>query len=361
MVNITDLTFLQLEDLVKSLGEPGYRAGQLWNWVYRKLADNFDEMTDLPVSFREKLVEETRLHSLELAREQTGNDGTVKALFTLSDGATIESVMMSYSPDEGRPRGTVCVSTQAGCAVGCPFCATGQQGFQRNLTSGEIINQVLYFARRLKDHAGDDNKMIDRLTNVVFMGMGEPLANYDALWQAIETLNDPEGFGLGARNMTVSTAGLVPQIERLSREKLQVGLAVSLHASDNPLRNKLVPLNRKYHLEHLIPACQDYIKATGRRVSFEYILFKDINDSLSQARSLAGLLKGINCHVNLIAANTTTDSSYQSPSKRVAYAFAKELERHHVNATVRQPRGQDIDAGCGQLRTRYMEDVSNRK
>jgi 23S rRNA (adenine2503-C2)-methyltransferase len=359
-VNITDLTVLQLEDLVKSLGEHGYRARQVYRWVYQKLAGSFEEMTDLPLAFRLRLAKETRLHSLELSREVTGGDGTVKALFALTDGTTIESALMSYAPDGGRLRGTVCVSTQAGCAVGCPFCATGQQGFQRNLTSGEIIDQVLYFARRLKVSGKVDDgnsRTIDRLTNVVFMGMGEPLANYEALWQAIETLNDPPGFGLGARNMTVSTAGLVPQIERLSRNKLQVGLAVSLHASDNSLRNKLVPVNRKYPLERLIPACRDYYRATGRRISFEYILFKGINDSLSQARSLAQLLTGLNCHVNLIAANTTADASYQSPSKRVVYAFAQELKRHNINATVRQPRGQDIDAGCGQLRSRYLKDA----
>jgi 23S rRNA (adenine2503-C2)-methyltransferase len=184
------------------------------------------------------------------------------------------------------------------------------------------------------------------------MGMGEPLANYDTLWQAIEALNSPNGFGLGARNMTISTAGLVPQIKRLSREKLQVGLAVSLHASDNALRDRLVPVNRKYPLEELIPACREYYRATGRRVSFEYVLFKGINDSLTRARALARLLQGLNCHVNLIPANPTSDRTFQPPSAPVILAFERELRQSHVNATLRQPRGQDIAAGCGQLHSR---------
>ena len=184
------------------------------------------------------------------------------------------------------------------------------------------------------------------------MGMGEPLANYDALWQAIEMLNSPQGFGLGARNMTISTAGLVPQIKRLAGEKLQVGLAVSLHASDNALRDRLVPVNRKYPLEELIAACRDYFRSTGRRVSFEYALFKDVNDSPDQARYLARLLQGLNCHVNLIAANDTSDRTFRPPPRRTVLAFENELRRLHINTTLRQPRGQDIDAGCGQLRSR---------
>ena len=222
---------------------------------------------------------------------------------------TIESALMPYPRSSGGRRYTVCLSTQVGCPVGCPFCATGQQGFERNLTPGEIIDQVLYFSRHLRDQCGEEEDSADGgmglITNVVFMGMGEPLANYDALLQAIRVLNSPEALGLGARNMVVSTAGLVPQIKRLSQEKLQLGLAVSLHASNNALRDKLVPINKRYPLEQLIPACRQYFEMTGRRLSFEYILFDGINDSLRHARSLAHLLAGLNCHVNLIAANRT--------------------------------------------------------
>jgi 23S rRNA (adenine2503-C2)-methyltransferase len=356
--SITELNIVQLDNLVVSMGEPEYRAKQLRKWVYKNLAFSFEEMTDLPLAFRQRLEHETRLHSLEYVQEARGHDGTLKVLFRLTDGKTVESTLMYYNRDGGGQRCTVCVSTQVGCAAGCPFCATGQQGFERNLTPGEIIDQVLYFANYLQgqNNEGDQNmdKTLNHITNIVFMGMGEPLANYDALWQAIEMLNSPEGFGLGARNMVISTAGLVPQIKRLSQEKLQVGLAVSLHASDNVLRNKLVPINRKYPLEQLIPACEDYYQTTGRRVSFEYILFSGINDSIAQARSLARLIQGLNCHVNLIPANATTDPSYRPPSRQAILAFEQELKQYHINVTLRESRGQDINAGCGQMRSRYI-------
>ena len=355
--SITELTQVQLENFIESMREPEYRAKQLQNWVYRKLAFSFEEMTELPLAFRQKLVHKIRLHSLELAQEVTGKDGTVKALFNLADGKTVETALMYYDRSSAGQRRTVCVSTQVGCAMGCPFCATGQQGFERNMTPGEIIDQVLYFAHFLRVKCNDGkykSEKAGRITNIVFMGMGEPLANYDALWQAIEMLNSPDGFGLGARNMLISTAGLVPQIRRLSQEKLQVGLAVSLHASDNGLRSRLVPLNKKYPLEELVPACQDYCRSTGRRLSFEYILFNGINDSLAQARSLARLIQGLNCHVNLIPANATDNPSYQPPPRRSVLAFEKELRQCQVNATLRESRGQDISAGCGQLRSRHI-------
>jgi 23S rRNA (adenine2503-C2)-methyltransferase len=356
-VGITELNHVQLDNLVVSMGEPEYRAKQLRKWVYRNLAFSFEEMTDLPLAFRQRLERETRLHSLEPVQEVIGQDGTLKDLFKLADGKTVESTLMYYNRDGGGQRYTICVSTQVGCAIGCPFCATGQQGFERNLTPGEIIDQVLYFAHYLQEKRDEGqnktDKVANHISNIVFMGMGEPLANYDALWQAIEMLNSPEGFGLGARNMVVSTAGLGPQIKRLGQEKLQVGLAVSLHASDNSLRNRLVPINRKYPLEQLIPACEDYYQSTGRRLSFEYILFNGINDSITQARSLAGLIQGLNCHVNLIPANSTGKPSFRPPPRRVVLAFEHELKQYHINTTLREPRGQDIDAGCGQLRSRH--------
>ena len=359
----TELNLLQLNRIVESLGEPAYRARQVRNWVYQRLALTFDEMTDLPLDFRRRLTGEIRLHSLVPIQSVTGNDGTVKTLFKLTDGNTIESALMYYDREGEGGRHTVCVSTQVGCAIGCPFCATGQQGFERNLTPGEIIDQVLYFAHYLreKDNGNIINKnhKSEHISNIVFMGMGEPLANYDNLWQAIEMLNTPEGFGLGARNMVISTAGLVPQIKQLAKEKLQVGLAVSLHAGDNELRNRLVPINRKYPLEKLIPACREYSRFTGRRLSFEYILFKGINDSIAQARALAELLKGTKCHVNLIAANRTPDLSFGPPSHRAVLAFENELKQCQVNVTLRQRRGQDIDAGCGQLRSRFLKETDD--
>jgi 23S rRNA (adenine2503-C2)-methyltransferase len=364
-VNFTDLTDAQLDSLVLALGEPEYRVKQLRHWIYRGLAASFEEMTDLPLAFRQALEKKTRLHSLEAIRQMSGHDGTVKTLFSLADGRTIETALMVYPQNNGRPRYTVCISTQAGCAIGCPFCATGQQGFERNLTRGEIIDQVLYFARYLKNQPDvrpeDTGQKTPALTNTVFMGMGEPLANYAALWPAIEALNSPENFKMGARHVTISTAGLIPQIKRLSRERLQVGLAVSLHAADNVLRDRLVPINKKYPLEELIPACKEYYRATGRRVSFEYVLFKDINDSLIRARALARLLRGLNCHVNLIAANHTGDRTFQPPAPQVIIAFEQELRRHHINATLRQSRGQAIQAGCGQLRGQVIRNIGDRK
>jgi 23S rRNA (adenine2503-C2)-methyltransferase len=370
-VFITDLNIEEVNKLVTSLGAPAYRAKQLLGWVYRKLVVSYDEMTDLPLSFRQKLAAAANLHTLTPLHEVKAKDGTVKVLFSLPDGKTVETALMQFvASASGGPvvekvgqaslpvskaksyRYTVCVSTQVGCPIGCPFCATGQQGFERNLTPGEIIDQVLYFARWLQDkNNGRDGERID---NIVFMGMGEPLANYDALWQAIEMLNSPDVFGLSARSMTVSTAGLVPGIKRFSGEKLQVGLAVSLHAPDDKLRNQLVPVNKKYPLGELIPACREYFDQTHRRVSFEYALFDGVNDSLSQAQTLADLIQGMNCHINLISANNTANQTLQPSPRGTVLAFQQELKNRGITCTLRQSRGQDINAGCGQLRSRFL-------
>jgi len=357
---VTDLSSIQMKELMANLGEPSYRAGQLQRWLYRGLARTFDEMADLPKHLRHKLSQDTRLHSLTPLQEVVGSDGTVKTLFTLVDGKSIESTLMPYTSARDGRRHTLCLSTQVGCAIGCAFCATGQQGFERNLTPGEMIDQVLYFARRLREQSGetgDSDHCARSITNLVFMGMGEPLANYDALWQAIVMLNSPQGFGLGARSVVISTAGLVPQIKRLSQEKLQVGLAISLHASDNALRDRLVPINRRYPLEDLVPACKEYFELTGRRPSFEYVLFDGINDSIEHARSLARLLRGLNCHVNLIPANRTSGHKFRPPTMSTILGFQRELKRLRITCTLRQGRGLDIAAGCGQLRSRSMQSL----
>lgn len=354
--SITDLKCIQIDELVKSLGLPAYRAGQIRKWIYRNMAGSYDEMTDLPLMLRQRLSGEIRLHNLEIEQQITGSDDTVKTLFKCTDGKTVEAALMYYSGDGGKDRRTVCISTQAGCGIGCPFCATGQQGFERNLSPGEIIDQALFYARYLLEKTGDTGNKPEHISNVVFMGMGEPLANYENLWQAIEMLNSPECFRLGARNITISTAGLVPQIKRLSKEKIQAGLAVSLHAADNALRNRLVPVNRKYPLEELIPVCREYSRLTGRRLSFEYILFNGVNDSIAHARALAALIYDFNCHVNLIPANKTNNKVYGPPPKRVVLAFENELKKQYINVTLRESRGQDIDAGCGQLRSRYLKE-----
>lgn len=349
---VTNLTVKEVEELVESLGEPTYRANQLLSGVYQRLAVSFDEMTDLSLALRQKLETRITLHTLVPVRDVKSKDGTVKVLFSLADGKTIEAALILYAAGAGRPRTTVCLSTQVGCPIGCPFCATGQQGFERNLTPGEMIDQVLYFARRVGD--GGEKSRHNHITNIVFMGMGEPLANYEALVQAIVVLTSPRCFGTSPRNITISTAGLVPQIRQLSREQVKVGLAVSLHSPDNALRNKLVPLNKRYPLEELIPACREYASTTGRRVSFEYVLFAGVNDSLSQAGALAKLLVGINCHVNLIPANRTADSAFQPSSRARVLAFEQQLKLAGINCTLRLSRGQDIDAGCGQLRSSFI-------
>jgi 23S rRNA (adenine2503-C2)-methyltransferase len=357
--NILDFSYPQLKELVRSMGQPAYRAEQILWWIYGKLATSFEEMTDLPQSLRQKLSEAASLSGLTPVDEKISADGqTRKVLFRLDDGKTIESSFMLYEKDgSSRERRTVCVSPQVGCAIGCSFCATGQQGFERNLSPGEIIGQVLYFMRLVsaKQQGNEEQSPARRLvTNVVFMGMGEPLANYEKVWQAVVTLNSKRGLGLGARQITISTVGLVPQIRRLAGESIHIELAVSLHAADDALRNKLVPVNKKYPLSQLIPACRDYFKKTGRRPTFEYALFQGVNDSVNYARELAHLLEGMNCQVNLIAGNPTNCKEFTpSPMKKVL-AFQKILRDSGISSTVRVSRGVDIEAGCGQLRSRWI-------
>jgi len=336
---LLDLTYPQLQTLLDSWGEPPFRAEQVWGWLYKRLADDYEQMHNLPKALRQRLADKFVLRTLTPLRELVSADRqTRKVLFRLHDGQTIEAVLMHY-----RRRHTVCISTQVGCPIRCSFCATGQSGFERNLTPGEIVEQVLHFARQLQERG-------QHLTNVVIMGMGEPLLNYDATWQAIETLTDERGFNLGARRITLSTAGVVPGIARLSQEKLQVGLAISLHAPTDELRNQLVPLNRRYPLGKLIPACRAYVKATGRRVTFEYALIHEVNDWKAHARQLATLLEGLLYHVNLIPLNPTAECGYKASSPWRVRVFQEELNRLHVPNTLRLGRGIDIQAGCGQLR-----------
>ena len=338
---LTDLSYDELESWVAEQGEPSFRARQLFEWAYRSLVSDFAAMTNLPLGLRQKLAGLTVIQSLSPLEAVTSADGlTTKVLLQLRDGETIESVLMRY---EGRQ--SVCVSSQVGCALSCPFCATGQGGFKRNLSPGEIVEQVLYFARQL---------LAQNLTisNVVLMGMGEPLANYEATWQAIRILNDPRGFKLGARRFTISTAGMVPGIQRMAQEKLEVGLAVSLHAANDALRNRLVPLNKRYPLSELIAACREYVEHTSRRVSFEYALIQSVNDDPQQARELGQLLRGLLCHVNLIPLNPTADCTYRPASRDRIMAFRRELNGIGIPNTVRLGRGADIQAGCGQLCSR---------
>jgi 23S rRNA (adenine2503-C2)-methyltransferase len=344
---LTDLTREELRAALAEMGQPAYRGDQVWGWLYASLAGDLDAMTTLPAALRAALAQHFAFPALRpVADVRSADRRTWKVLFELADGETIESVLMRYER-----RDTACISTQVGCAVGCSFCATGQSGFRRDLSAGEIVEQALFFARDLL--VGSAGK--DRLTNVVFMGMGEPLLNYEATWQAIARLNDPRGFNLGARHMTLSTSGVVPGIDRMAAEPLQVGLSVSLHATDDVLRDDLVPINRRYPLNVLLSACRRYVTRTNRRITFEYALMENINDSPEQALALARLVSGMLCHVNLIPANCTADAALRpSPRERVD-AFAATLAENHIPTTVRLARGADIQAGCGQLRSREMK------
>ena len=377
--NILDLTESQLADLLAGWNQPRYRAGQVWDWVYKKLAAGPAEMTNLPKDLRERLAVETVVDPLERVYEQRSSDRqTIKWLFRLRDGLTIETVLMLYDDVSGaaRDRRTVCISTQAGCAMGCVFSATGQAGLARNLSSGEIVAQVLAAARWLRG-SGDligSEKPFDRpragsvrseekLTNVVVMGMGEPMANYDHTWQALRTITDPDAFGLGARHITLSTVGLPQGIRRMAAEPLQINLAVSLHAPNDGLRARLAPINHRYPIREVLDAVREYIAATNRRVTFEYALMDRINDTPALARELLALLKplrsqagGAMCHVNLIPLNPVAESPYQPSAPAHAAAFQALLEQSGIPATLRMRRGIDIDAGCGQLRRRAGGD-----
>lgn len=341
--SIYDLDREQLMALMISLGEKPFRVNQIYSAVYHNYCASADEITPLSKSLRGKLSEVVDFQRLIPVSRLTSADGeTVKTLFKLPDGVTIESVLMHYEERE-----TLCISTQAGCAMGCAFCATGQMGFRRNLSSGEIIEQVLYYARELASQ-----KL--KVTNIVLMGMGEPFHNYDAVMKAIKRLNDPDAMNLGARRFTISTVGIVPMIEKFASEKSQVNLAVSLHAANDELRNSLIPANRKYPLEDIFSACRTYVETTGRRITFEWALIQGINDRPEDARQLAWRVKGLNCHVNIIPLNPTGQFNGKPTTNERAQEFKRILEISGVNCTIRLRRGIDIQAGCGQLAARHQ-------
>ncbi len=340
MTSFFDLTREQLTELLTAWGEPAYRARQIWRAIYRDLAPTPEAITPLPKALRQRLAAQLTFGKLIPAVEAKSSDGqTRKLLFRLPDGKQIEAVLMGYEQ-----RRTTCISTQAGCAMGCVFCATGQMGFLRHLSAGEIVEQVLWFARDLKAKN-------DRLTHVVVMGMGEPLHNYDATMAAIDRLNDPEGFNFGARRITISTVGLAPMIERFAAEKRQVNLAISLHAATDDLRTELLPINKKYPLAVLFAAVRKYYETTRRRVTFEWALIQGKNDSVQQARAFVALAKGLPCHVNVIPLNPTRGYAGQATTRERAAVFKAMLEASGIPCTIRVRRGIDIHAGCGQLAT----------
>ena len=370
-IRLLDLTRDELIAQLAAWDQPAYRAGQLRQWLYKQVAVDPAEMTNLPSALRARLAGDSQIELLSPVTETASRDGqTTKALFRLHDGQLIETVLMRYNR-----RNTVCISSQAGCAMGCTFCATAKMGLQRNLTPGEIVAQVLYFERWLrKEVAGGTSRTSStrkpetvniekeqepqRVSNIVVMGMGEPLANYANLWKALHTLVDADGFGLGARHITVSTVGLVPAIDRFAEEALQVNLAISLHAPNDLLRATLVPITHRYPIAELIAASRRYVARTNRRISFEYAMMAGINDSLAVAEELATLLQGLLCHVNLIPLNPIVGSPYQPSRREDVDAFVEVLRNGGVPTTLRVRRGIDIDAGCGQLRARVAESPS---
>lgn len=335
---VYDLDLSSFNQIFTGHAEPSFRSKQVWQGLYKSLWENPDEYTNIPKKTREWLSGSfsfSKLHPLRYLKSKDGD--TLKTLFELQDHRQIETVLMRY--DERR---TLCISTQSGCAMGCTFCATGQMGFQRNLTSGEIIEQVIYYARMLKQTG-------EHVTNVVVMGMGEPFQNYEQTMAAIDRLNDPEGFNLGARRFTISTVGLVPIIRRFADEKRQINLAISLHAASDELRSSMLPINRKYSIETLLEACRYYVEKTSRRITFEWALISGVNDRAEDARLLAQRIKGLLCHVNVIPLNPTEKFNGQPSSHQQVQAFCNELKNNGIPCTIRIRRGIEIQAGCGQL------------
>src|SRR2546422_1171444 len=331
--DLLNLTLPQIQQWFVERGEPPFRAKQLYSWLYQRLVTDFSAMSNLPQALRSQLTQEASIGPMVVQSElHSKDDRTRKILLELNDGKLIESVLMLYPPiGQSSARATVCVSTQAGCAFGCTFCATGQMGFDRHLSAGEIVAQVLFFARELRTapwaaEGLPGSAPIDHITNIVLMGMGEPLHNYDNVLPALHILNSPGGFNLGARHMTVSTVGLVPAIRKLSQEPLQVNLAISLHAPTNELRSQTMPVNRKYPLQELLAACQDYIAATKRQVTFEYVLLSGVNDTPEYAHLLGGVFAPLKqfAHVNCIPVNATS-ASYKAPGAEAMRAFREIL------------------------------------
>lgn len=341
---IYDLTFSEMQQWVAAVGEQSFRATQLYDWLYVKRVSSFADMSNLSKSFRQKLADTFEIKALTSVLKQESVDGTIKFLFELRDGYSIETVIMRHQYGN-----SVCVTTQVGCRIGCTFCASTLGGLKRNLTTGEIVAQVLEAQKEL-DEANE------RASHVVVMGIGEPFENYDALLSFLHVINHHQGLNIGARHITVSTSGIVPKIYQFADEQLQINLAISLHAPNTKLRSKLMPINRAFPLDQLLEAVRYYIAKTGRRITFEYALFGGVNDSTEHARELAGLVKNINCFVNLIPVNYVPERDFVRTPKKDIFAFKKTLEEHGVTCTIRREHGSDIAAACGQLRAQERKE-----
>ena len=338
--DIKSMTMEELLEGVKALGQPAYRAGQIFSWLHEKKAADFSEMSNLPKDLRRQLEERYQLIRLEILDVQISKvDGTRKYLFSLADGNVIESVFMRYNHGN-----SVCVSTQAGCRMGCKFCASAIGGLERNLTPSEMLEQIYEIEKHTKE----------RVSNVVLMGSGEPLDNYENVITFIRLLNHEKGLNISQRNITVSTCGLVPGMRRLAEEKLAITLALSLHASNQKMREALMPIAKKYQLEEVLEACKYYFAQTGRRVTLEYSLISGENDSLKEAEELAALTKSLSCHINLIPVNPVKERNFKQSDKRNIENFKNYLEKSGRNVTIRREMGRDIDGACGQLRRSFL-------
>lgn len=341
MKNIKDYNLEELKEELKSIVEKPFRAEQIFKWLYQDKVKSFDDMTNLSLELREKLKENYTICNFKILKKQESSDGTKKYLFDVLDGNAIETVLMSYHHGY-----SICVSSQIGCKMGCKFCASTGIKFVRSLTSGEIVEQILAVEQ-------DENI---RISNIVFMGIGEPLDNFDNVINAVKIINNPKGLNIGARHISISTSGLVPMIYKLAEKNTQCTLSISLHATTNEKRSSMMPVNNAYNIEELIQACKDYIKVTNRRISFEYALAKDNNDNLEDAKRLVKLLKGMLCHVNLIPINKIENGEYTKSSNENIIKFRDYLNDHGIVATIRRELGSDIDAACGQLRRKNLKE-----
>lgn len=340
MKNIKDYNLDELQEELINMGEKKFRAEQIFKWIYKEKVKSFDEMTNLSIELREKLKENYIMCNYNILKKQESKDGTKKYLFDVLDGNAIETVLMQYHHGK-----TVCVSSQIGCKMGCKFCASTGIQFVRNLTAGEIVEQILAVEQDIND----------KISNIVFMGIGEPLDNYNNVIKAIKIMNNPKGLEIGTRHISISTSGLVPRIYDLANEKIQCTLSISLHATTDEKRSSMMPVNNRYNIEELMKACKDYIKITNKRISFEYALAKDNNDNLEDAQRLVDLLKGMLCHVNLIPINKIENGKFSKSTNENILKFRDFLNEHGIVATVRRELGSDIEAACGQLRRKNLK------
>ena len=341
--DIASYSFEELQEEMLAIGEKGFRSRQIYSWIHEKLVDDFEEMTNLPKTLRQKLETAYEIRRVEMEKRQISKiDGTNKFLFCLKDGNMVESVLMKYKHGN-----SVCISSQVGCRMGCRFCASTLDGLERNLTPSEMLRQV-YQIQKITG---------ERVSNIVIMGTGEPLDNYDNFLKFIHMVSDEHGLNISQRNITASTCGIVPNIRRRAEEKLQITLALSLHGSNQEKRRSLMPVANKYELHEVLEACDYYFEKTGRRITFEYSLVHGVNDTPEDAKELMGILKDRNCHLNLIPVNPIKERNYEKPDKKSAENFKNKLEKNGINVTIRREMGSDIDGACGQLRRKTMQGV----